>query len=242
MIHIAIVDDEMIDLVTAENFLRQFMKEFYPQEASEIRIDTYSRGEDIISAFEPGMYDLLVLDIYMEAISGMQVAEVIRGKDQDVSIIFLTGSEEYMLEGYRVFADGYIIKPIGQHQEEFQQTFQHIFPKLIERYKELTVQMGTISFSVPYRNIRYVDIDQHQVRIHLVNQDIYVTTTYEECCETLLEDTRFLECYHRVIVNMDAIASMGKEEFLLAGGERIPISKRKQKEAKARYMHYLVHR
>ena len=50
MIHIAIVDDEMIDLVTAENFLRQFMKEFYPQEASEIRIDTYSRGEDIMAA------------------------------------------------------------------------------------------------------------------------------------------------------------------------------------------------
>ena len=233
----------MIDLVTAENFLRRFMREFYPEEASEIRIDTFSRGEDIISAFEPGMYDLLVLDIYMEAVSGMQVAEVIRGKDQNVSIIFLTGSEDYMLEGYRVFADGYIIKPIGQHQEEFQQTFQHIFPKLIERYKELTVQMGTISFSVPYRNIRYVDIDQHQVHIHLIHQDISVTTPYEEVCETLLEDARFLECYHRVIVNMDAIASMGKEEFVLSdGGEKIPISKRKQKEAKARYMHYLVHR
>lgn len=242
MIHIAIVDDEMIDLVTAENFLRRYMEEFYPEEAAGIRIDTFSRGEDIISAFEPGMYDLIVLDIYMEAVNGMQVAEVIRGKDQDVSIIFLTGSEEHMLEGYRVFADGYIIKPIGKHQEEFQQTFQHIFPKLMERYKELTVQMGTLSFSVPYRNIRYVDVEGHQLRIHLMNQDINVSMTYEECYDILLADNRFIECYHRVIVNMDAIKSMGSEEFVLTGGEKIPISKRRQKEAKAKYMHYLVHR
>ncbi|MBQ7515128.1 MAG: response regulator transcription factor [Schwartzia sp.] len=243
MIQIAIVDDEMIDLVTAENFLWRHIKEWYPKESGGIRIDTFSRGEDMISAFEPGSYDLVILDICMEGVTGMQVAEVIRSKDQNVSILFLTGSDDYIMEGYRVFADGYFIKPLADHEEEFENTFRHIFPRLMERYRELPVQSGGISFSVPYRNIRYVDIDhRHQLRLHLTDRNVNVTMTYDECREKLLADARFLECHHRILVNMDMINSMQKEDFVLTDGEKVPISYRRQKEAKAKYMHYLVHR
>ena len=243
MLQIAIVDDEMIDLVTTEAYLRRHMEEHYPEEASSIRVDTFSRAEDIIAAFEPGMYDLLILDIYMEVISGMQAAQVIRERDREVSIVFLTSSEEHMLEGYRVFADGYFMKPLSEHEEDFAQTFRHIFPKLLEHYKELTVHSGGLEFSVPYRNISYIDIDwRHQLCLHLLDQDLSISMSYDECRNILLEDERFLECHHRILVNMDTIKSMGKEDFLLQNGRKIPISQRKQKEAKAKYMHYLVHR
>jgi len=243
LIQIAIVDDEMIDLVTAETFIRNHIRECYAKEFDGIRIDTFSRGEDMISAFEPGVYDLVILDICMERVTGIQVAEVIRSRDQNISIIFLTGSDDYIMDGYRVFADGYFIKPLADHKEEFEKTFRHIFPKLMERYRELPVQSEGLSFSVPYRNIRYVDIDyRHQVRLHLTDHELSITMPYDECRDQLLSDERFLECHHRVLVNMDMINSMQKDEFILVDGEKVPISYRRQKDAKAKYMHYLVHR
>ena len=168
---------------------------------------------------------------------------MIRERDSEVSMVFLTGSDDYVLDGYRVFAAGYFIKPLAEHGEDFARTVSHIFPKIKERHKELHVRTGRIEFSVPYRNVRYVDItDRHHVCLHLVDQDVNVTMTYEDVCGVLAEDSRFVECHYRILVNMEYIRSMGKEEFVLKNGERIPISQRKQKETKAKYMHYLAHK
>jgi DNA-binding LytR/AlgR family response regulator len=96
---------------------------------------------------------------------------------------------------------------------------------------------------VPYRNILYVDIDwQHKLCLHMANRDISVSLPYEGTAALLLEDPRFLECHHRILVNMDMIASMGKEDFVLKNGAKVPISHRKAKEAKQAYMHYMAHK
>ena len=135
------------------------------------------------------------------------------------------------------------MKPLADHEEDFAKTFDHIFPKLKDRHRELSVRAGRLSFSVPYRNIRYVDIDwRHQLCLHLVDQNVIAAMPYEEVRGLLLEDPRFLECHHRILVNMEAVTSMGKEEFVLKGEDCVPISQRKQKEAKSKYMHYLAHR
>lgn len=240
---IAIVDDEEKERVTTEACLRDHIRACYPEEESALRIDAFANAETLIEAFEPGMYDLLILDIFMEDVNGMQAAQIIRAKDRDVSIVFLTGSDEYLLDGYRVFAVGYFLKPLAGHEKEFAETFAHIFPKLKERHRELSVRTGSKDFSVPYRNILYVDIDwQHKLCLHMANSDISVPLSYEGTAALLLEDSRFLECHHRILVNMDMIASMGKEDFVLKNGAKVPISHRKAKEAKQAYMHYMAHK
>ena len=62
--------------------------------------------------------------------------------------------------------------------------------------------------------------------LHLENRDISVSLPYEGTAALLLEDPRFLECHHRILVNMDMIASMGKEDFVLKNGAKVPISHR----------------
>ena len=240
---IAIVDDEEKERVTTEAYLRAHIRACCPEEESALWIDAFANAEALLEAFEPGMYDLLILDIFMEDVNGMQAAQLIRAKDSEVSIVFLTSSDEYLLDGYRVFAVGYFLKPLAAHEKEFAETFAHIFPKLKERHRELPVRMGSTDFSVPYRNILYVDIDwQHKLCLHMAERDISVSLPYEGTAALLLEDSRFLECHHRVLVNMDMIASMGKEDFVLKNGAKVPISHRKAKEAKQAYIHFMAHK
>lgn len=240
---IAIVDDEATELVTTEGYFRKHIRDHYPKEEPSLQIDTFLSAEELLREFRSGRYDLMILDICLKKISGIQAAQMIRERDSDVAIVFLTGVDDFLMEGYRVFAAGYFLKPLAEHGEDFAKTFAHIFPKLKERHMELSVQVGKLSFSVPYRNIRYVDINwKHQLCLHLPDQEILPTMAYEEVKQVLLKDARFLECHHRILVNMDEIISMGKEAFVLRPDVQVPISQRRQKEAKSKYMHYLASR
>lgn len=240
---IAVIDDDAEDLSTAESYIRQHIHDRYVEEESFLVIDAFRSAEDMMKVFDVGLYDLMIFDICLENMSGLQAARWVRELDSEVSIVFLTSSDDYTLEGYGVFAVGYFIKPLSEHADEFAGTFAHIFPKVKERCKEIPIRAEGTSFSVPHRSIFYVDIDwRHRLRLHLADREINVAMNYANLQKLLQDDSRFLECHHRILVNMDKIVSMGKEEFILKNGDHVPISQRRQKESKAKYMHYLAHK
>ena len=241
--NIAIVDDDFNDLSTAELFLQNFIQNNYPDKKFSINIQTFSRAIDLLTNFHPNQFDLILLDIKMKNVSGIQAAKIIRNQDDDVKIIFLTSSDDFLLEGYRVFASGYILKPLNQNIDDFYKTFSHIFSKIFVDDKEIILRVDRVEISVPYKNIFYADIDEnHHLCVHLEDRKIVTTMTYLEFLAILSDDKRFLECYHRIILNMDFVKSMGKDDFILKNGEIIPISQRKKKDVKAKYMYYLAHK
>ena len=241
--HIAITDDRASDLADAKDYIQEHIRMRYPDAEDFVNIETFSSAEELLRAFEVGKYDILVLDIYMKDMSGMEAAKIIRARDSEVSIIFLTSSEEHVLEGYRVFATGYFIKPIMEHAEDFAETFDHIFPVLLEKKKSLSINVKGGDFVVPYRDICYVDINEkHVLCFHLSQQTIESATSYADCRETLLADERFQECHHRVIINMDFVESMDSECFTMRDGTQVPISRRKRQEVKMAYVQHMIHR
>ena len=241
--NIAIVDDEKIELEAAENYLRNYLTENW----SELNfvIQTFSSAEDFLNAFKPRRFQLVILDIRMPEIDGLQLAQIIRARgDDDANIVFLTGSDDFVLSGYRVFAVGYFTKPITNHAEDFAKTFEHVFRTIREKNPEIILNVAGAEVPVPLRNILYVDIDyRHRLCVYLADGKKFVTANnYSEVQPALLADERFLECYHRIIVNMDYIKSMESDDFNLLDGTSIPISQRKKKEVKVKFIKYFARR
>ena len=238
---IAVVDDDAADLAATVSLLREYVDTDCPQ--SDIHILAFGSGESILEDFEADRYDLIILDIYMKGISGMETAKAIRQADTEVAIIFLTSSEEHVLEGYRVYATGYFIKPLAKNKKEFTETLDHIFPKLRERRKAICLCIEGAEYHVPYREILYVDIsDKRKPCFHLSGRMLLPSMPYEKCRDVLLRDSRFLECHHRIIVNMDCVESMEQDDFVLKDDTRIPISRRKRQDVKIAYMNHLLER
>lgn len=241
--NIAIVDDQKFELEAAENYLRNYLEESWPE--LEFNIEIFSSGNEFLQAFKPGLFQLVILDILMPDINGMQTAQVIRARgDDDVNIVFLTANDDFILSGYKVFAVGYFMKPITDHAEEFARTFEHIFRKIIIKKLEIILSVAGEKVSVPLRNILYVDIDyRHRLCVYLADGKKFVTTnSYTDLQPALLADERFLECYHRIIVNMDYIKSMESDDFILMDSTSLPISQRKKKEVKVKFMRYFAHK
>ena len=84
--------------------------------------NTYSvfeNGEKLLKVFERGKYDLILMDIYMDSeLSGIETVKLIRKKDKDISVAFVTTSKDHALESYRLSAIKYIEKPYSKENIE----------------------------------------------------------------------------------------------------------------------------
>ncbi|MBR4904541.1 MAG: response regulator [Selenomonadaceae bacterium] len=243
--NIAIVDDDSSELQAADSYLTDFFSKNYPDLLSDIKIFTFSTPNDFLNAFKPQFFQLVILDIIMPEINGLQLAQIIRARgDDDVNILFLTNNDDFILKGYRVFAVGYFLKPISNHEEDFISTFAHIFHKISKKNPEIIISVNGTDIAVSLRNIFYVDIDyRHRLCVCLADGKKFVTAAnYSDIQSVLLADERFIECYHRIIINMDYVKAMEENDFTLLDGTSIPISQRKKKAVKRVFMQYLAHK
>ncbi|MCM1227603.1 MAG: response regulator [Clostridium sp.] len=102
---IAIVDDEKNFLSNLKNIII----ESYP-EPDKLNISEFGCGEEFIKDFKKSMYDVIILDIEMKELNGLETAEKIRSADNSVIIVFLTSHQEFALQGYEVNAFRYMLK------------------------------------------------------------------------------------------------------------------------------------
>lgn len=240
MLRIATVDDNPADLKEIRMCLSHYFQKRSGQTPIDYTISAYTSAPSFLENFEKGDYDLILLDIYMPRMTGMQVAEEIRAIDEDAWIIFLTTSRDHALESYNVFASGYVLKPLLENAPQLETLLTRLLPE-----DALTVKLaGGEYLSVPYSHILYMDCQgSRNAILHLEGRPpLKAAMSYQELSDILLTDERFLESYHRLILNMNAVTAMKEDTFLLKGDLTLPISRRKKKEVKQQYMQFLLSR
>lgn len=242
MIRIALIDDNPTDIEIGKKYVDAYFSTRCDAKDMEISVTGYLDGPSFLADFRPGDFSLILLDIYMPAMEGVEVARAIRRIDEGVKIIFLTTSRDHALDGFSVFASGYIPKPLVSHKTELFHVLDHALPKGTLKPAVLNARIpGCETLRIPFSRIVYMDCNGgRNAIIHMSDKEIPSTNTYQELADPLLADARFFECYHRFLLNMDYIESMEEDAFLLKGGISAPISRRKKKEVKQHYMQYML--
>ncbi|HCP7039515.1 TPA: two-component system response regulator RgbR, partial [Clostridioides difficile] len=107
MIKIAVCEDEKETQLLIEDYLENILKDI----SIEYEIQKYISGEELLESNLKDI-DILLLDIKMEKLNGMDTARKIREVDDEMEIIFVTSLIDYVQEGYEVRAYRYLLKPI----------------------------------------------------------------------------------------------------------------------------------
>ena len=107
MYRIAIVEDDREYVKELRTYLNQYAAE----EGQEFEISVFYDGAEILENYVP-KYDLILLDIEMPKINGMDAAEKIREIDENVVLMFITNMAQYAIRGYSVGALDFVMKPI----------------------------------------------------------------------------------------------------------------------------------
>ena len=108
MLSIAICDDEEYFRITEKQLILKYMA----GKNCECMIDMYESGKELLALKSAiSQYHIIFLDVNMEEIDGIETAKEIRKITKDVFIVFVTAFITYALEGYKVDAVRYLIKP-----------------------------------------------------------------------------------------------------------------------------------
>ena len=222
MLHIAICDDE-------QKFTEQLheLLKHYEQEAGELfRITTFCDGSELIDHYDTTI-DLIFLDIKMNKMNGFKTAELIRQKDSQVSIIFLTTLTQYGLEGYKYQATNYIIKPMKYARLKSE------MDRWIETHRKndvssIIVTNDTGKYKIPLKSFRYVETFNRNLLLHTEDENIVCYKSMKEM-EQELCDYSFARCHTSYIVNLFYIKGVKKLEVELITGQKLPISQPKRK-------------
>lgn len=239
---IAIVDDLPAERQEVRRLLIEFFtinKDLYGITPS---FSEFESGEQFLKTFQPGKYQLVLLDIYMSNLSGIDVAKKLCSIDKKCNIIFFTTSTDHMLDGYDVHAIGYILKPVSKHQSSLNKALTHVMEKL---NIDNTCNLYQTEFgknAIFNRNVVYFESSLRNLYLHFTSGTILVLGKYSDYSRQLLSDKRFLECYRNLIVNMDYIDKPLEYDFVLKTGEKVPISRRKKNDVMEKYTTYFIER
>lgn len=230
---IAIIDDDLMDVEKMISFIQKFCN----KNGFSVDIEQYSGGKDFLQGFEKGKFDIIFLDIYMDTMDGMEVAEEIRKIDANGLLIFSTASREHAIQGFRVRAFDYIVKPYNYDQ--FEEVMKLCGNALHLKKAYIEVKQSRSMVKILIEDILYTDYYNHYVQIHTKKSLIKSYLPFREFEKLVESYPQFLSCYRNCLVNMDEIDSIENLDFLLKNGERVPIMRGRQNEIKQQYADYI---
>lgn len=211
----AVCDDRNEDA----DYIAQLAQEWARQSGTFIHIEKFPSAEAFLFRYEEmKAYDILLLDIEMSYMNGVELAKRIRSNNEVVQIIFVTGYTDYIAEGYEVSALHYLVKPV--EKEKLFQTLDRAIDKLKKNEKVIHLEISGEILCLPMYEIRYVEVQQNYVTYH-AKQDYTQKATLSTVEKEL--DERFYRIGRSYIVNLTSIRKVTRTEIVLNDDIRIPL-------------------
>ncbi len=201
-------------------------------------IDFFSSGEDLLLHYEKDKYDLLLMDIYMDGLTGIQTIEEIRKIDEEVVVAFMTTSLEFTLESYRLSAIKYIEKPASQNEV-------CELLEIVQIHKKSAPSIEVISQkkirSIYLKQIVFIEQKAKQFHIHLINDEIVISNGKISEVYMQLDPSTFIHCHKSYIVNLAYVDNLNEEltVFEMKTKENVHIRRESMRGVKRSYEDYL---
>jgi len=187
----------------------------------------YPSAETFIIAWPELSFDLAFLDIQMQNMTGIDLAEYIRKTDQNMMIVFVTSHSQYVFDGYNVNALNYLVKPLS-HAKLLPILDKALMIWRSQKDAVILVSNGNGQQKLPFDDIYYISMFSHIASIQ-TEKDVYeLRKTAQELSDML--PGYFVRCHRSYIVNLFKVKCMYKEFLLLSNGRTLPISRNKSKE------------
>lgn len=231
---IAICDDDSRDLLQLASLLELYRHD----RKAELSYLSFQNATDLLASMDSRDYDLLLLDMLMPGINGMQAAREIRKSNNQMEIIFLTSSPEFAVESYSVRAHYYLLKPASEEK---------LFPildRLMADFKRpedaLRIKTQSSVFSLPYGKIEFMEVSGKRLYFYLTDKSIReIPGSLADYEQVLLKRSSFMKVHRSYIVNLQWVQELRQRELVTVSGQCVPVSRTAYPQVRTAYTQFL---
>ena len=231
MIRIAMVEDEAAVREQLQGYIQRYTRQY----GTEFAVTEFTDGVEILDEYRP-VYDIVLLDVEMKHLDGMETAQRIRELDKDVVLIFITNMAQYAIKGYAVGALDYVLKPVPYFA--FSQQLQKAEEKLRRRarhYLAVPVEGGLRRLDTA--QIYYMESEGHRVHFYTEEGEFSAPgalKTFEEKLASL----PFARCNSGYLVNLAQVKGV-QQGVAQVGPYELQVSRPKRKSFLAALADYI---
>jgi len=226
---IAVCDDEQEFI----NSLKDAVYTYSNLHRLEVAIDDYLSGEDLLRSKTE--YDMVLLDYKMGGIDGLETARILRRKNLNCTIIFLTSYPHFVYESFEVYTFRFFEKPIDIAKlykafDDYFEQFGNNYPLLLKVDRDVRC--------VHTNDIAYLEADNKKCYVNLAHEKLHCSNNMAAVSK-MLPNSIFYKVSRAFIVNFNFIDKYDKEYIHFKNGETVPVSRKYMTQFKGAYRNYV---
>lgn len=216
---IAICDDEQ----SQREALGAMAEQWSQKTGQALDIRAFSCAEAFLLDPEEPVCDILLLDVEMTGMSGVELARRLRREKRRVEIVFVSSHFEYIGEGYEVDALHYLVKPVAP--EKLEAVLEKAAGRLKKEPASLLVACEGETIRLYERDILYAEAFFHELCVRTLDQEYRIRESISAFEARLSED--FFRVHRSYLVNLKHITRISRTSVCVRGGTELPLSRGK---------------
>lgn len=229
--HLAICDDDPTEI----EYLKKIVLGWAHQRNIILHISEFESAESFLFDYEENKsFEIILLDIQMKDMDGVELAKIIRKGNQAMQIIFITGFPDFMAEGYEVSALHYLMKPVSE--PKLFEILDKACNCLNKMEQSLLITIDGESIRIPIREILYCESFAHKTAI-VTKEKSYEVRLPLTNVQKLLGDS-FVRTHRSYIVGIRHIKRITRVDVILDNENTIPLSRRSYDQVNQSFIKY----
>ena len=218
MLHISFAEDDPAMALQ----LRQYLDRYGAEHGLELEVRAFASGDELLRQYDTSC-DILLLDVEMPGIDGMETARALRQRDRDVVIVFITNIARYAVDGYEVEALDFILKPVNYF------TFSVKLDRAVRRARQqarhtVCLQLADGMQMLDTQEIYYLETRDRMLYYH-TGKGVFRLRGSLSAAEKELAPWNFARCNQCYLVNLRYVSGIVRDTVMVAG-HSLEISRR----------------
>lgn len=231
MIRIAVCDDcaDVVEQVSG------YLSEYRQLKNRELDVTAFSNAEDLWEHLKRSRCDLIILDIELVKMNGVELGHLIREKlnDHEVNIVYISAMDTYDRQLFDVQPLNFLPKPVDK--EKLFKMVDLTVERLCKTERIFVFENKQGTFRIKFSDILYFESYSHNFKIATTSENYEFKSTFSEIMSQISESD-FIQVHRSYIINYNQIRLIKYEEIIMSNGDSIPISRNKRKEVRETLM------
>ncbi len=230
---IAVIDDQSAD----RDYIAALVSRWAKDRDTAVTAVPFPSAEAFLFAYsEDRDFDILLLDIEMGAINGVELAKTVRAENDAVQMVFITGFPDFIAEGYEVSALHYLMKPVDR--DKLFSALDRAVANLGKAERWILLPSGDGQTRVRLDRIVYAEAYGHDLTVHTGDGDFTFRRTIGAWEAELGPDAGFVRCHRSVLVNLRFVSKITKTDVVLDDGTVLPLARNAQQAVSQAFIRY----